>query len=190
MISLTNLSLAPCEILELQTLRYYPTPSLSSIVSYIDAKSYNNTTPSKMPSISSVPLKISSCLVEQEYLRAVAFPIFGQRMGCMQDCRLKGNMNWTTLSRCLTFTISESILRYSCKWLGIWTCKQALPLVADLQSSSFAKQIYPSNFVPSPCHRWIKLLEDRGVVSPPSYVKAHVLTWFSFSEITRRISIL
>ncbi|KAK4688847.1 hypothetical protein P7C73_g1254, partial [Tremellales sp. Uapishka_1] len=28
---------------------------------------------------------------------------------------------------------------------------------------SFAKQIYPSNFVPSPCHRWIKLLEDRGV---------------------------
>ncbi|TXT04894.1 hypothetical protein VHUM_03977 [Vanrija humicola] len=29
---------------------------------------------------------------------------------------------------------------------------------------SFAKQIYPSNFVPSPCHRWIKLLEDRGVL--------------------------
>ncbi|KAK8847568.1 hypothetical protein IAR55_005427 [Kwoniella newhampshirensis] len=27
---------------------------------------------------------------------------------------------------------------------------------------SFAKQIYPSNFFPSPCHRWIKLLEDRG----------------------------
>ncbi|CAD6564613.1 MAG: NAD-dependent histone deacetylase sir2 [Tremellales sp. Tagirdzhanova-0007] len=29
---------------------------------------------------------------------------------------------------------------------------------------SFAKHIYPSNFVPSPCHRWIKLLEDRGVL--------------------------
>lgn len=29
---------------------------------------------------------------------------------------------------------------------------------------SFARQIYPSNFVPSPCHRWIKLLEERGVV--------------------------
>ncbi|BEI87895.1 uncharacterized protein CcaverHIS019_0106130 [Cutaneotrichosporon cavernicola] len=29
---------------------------------------------------------------------------------------------------------------------------------------SFAKQIYPSNFVPSPCHRWIKLLEDRGTL--------------------------
>ncbi|OXG14401.1 NAD-dependent histone deacetylase SIR2 [Cryptococcus neoformans Tu259-1] len=29
---------------------------------------------------------------------------------------------------------------------------------------SFAKQIYPSNFVPSPCHRWIKMLEDRGVL--------------------------
>ncbi|KAL7419294.1 NAD-dependent histone deacetylase sir2 [Cryptotrichosporon argae] len=29
---------------------------------------------------------------------------------------------------------------------------------------SFAKQIYPSNFVPSPCHRWIKLLEDRGLL--------------------------
>ncbi|ORY20906.1 DHS-like NAD/FAD-binding domain-containing protein [Naematelia encephala] len=29
---------------------------------------------------------------------------------------------------------------------------------------SFAKQIYPSNFTPSPCHRWIKLLEDRGVL--------------------------
>ncbi|KAL7413577.1 DHS-like NAD/FAD-binding domain-containing protein [Mrakia frigida] len=27
---------------------------------------------------------------------------------------------------------------------------------------SFASQIYPSNFVPSPCHRWIKLLEDKG----------------------------
>lgn len=43
-----------------------------------------------------------------------------------------------------------------------------LPLTLCLFSflfSSFAKQIYPSNFVPSPCHRWIKLLEDRGVVS-------------------------
>ncbi|WWC86720.1 uncharacterized protein L201_001598 [Kwoniella dendrophila CBS 6074] len=29
---------------------------------------------------------------------------------------------------------------------------------------SFAKQIYPSNFVPSPCHRWIKSLEDRGIL--------------------------
>ncbi|GMK54684.1 hypothetical protein CspeluHIS016_0112700 [Cutaneotrichosporon spelunceum] len=29
---------------------------------------------------------------------------------------------------------------------------------------SFAKQIYPSNFVPSPCHRWIRLLEERGVL--------------------------
>ena len=27
---------------------------------------------------------------------------------------------------------------------------------------SFAHQIYPSNFTPSPCHRWIKTLEDRG----------------------------
>lgn len=34
-----------------------------------------------------------------------------------------------------------------------------------LTRSSFAKQIYPSNFVPSPCHRWIKLLEERGSVS-------------------------
>lgn len=33
------------------------------------------------------------------------------------------------------------------------------------RKSAFAKQIYPSNFVPSPCHRWIKMLEDRGVVS-------------------------
>lgn len=33
-----------------------------------------------------------------------------------------------------------------------------------LTLSSFAKSIYPSNFVPSPCHRWIKLLEDRGVL--------------------------
>ncbi|WVF69606.1 hypothetical protein IAT40_004384 [Kwoniella sp. CBS 6097] len=29
---------------------------------------------------------------------------------------------------------------------------------------SFAKQIYPSNFVPSPCHRWIKMLENKGVL--------------------------
>ena len=28
--------------------------------------------------------------------------------------------------------------------------------------SSFAKQIYPSNFVPSPCHRFIKAIEDHG----------------------------
>ncbi|KAH9479694.1 NAD-dependent protein deacetylase hst1 [Psilocybe cubensis] len=27
---------------------------------------------------------------------------------------------------------------------------------------SFASQIYPSNFVPSPCHRFIKAVEDRG----------------------------
>ena len=27
---------------------------------------------------------------------------------------------------------------------------------------SFASQIYPSNFVPSPCHRFIKLIEDQG----------------------------
>ncbi|ORX34063.1 DHS-like NAD/FAD-binding domain-containing protein [Kockovaella imperatae] len=29
---------------------------------------------------------------------------------------------------------------------------------------SFAKQIYPSNFTPSPCHRWIRSLEDRGIL--------------------------
>lgn len=29
-------------------------------------------------------------------------------------------------------------------------------------SSSFASQIYPSNFIPSPCHRFIKAIEDRG----------------------------
>lgn len=29
---------------------------------------------------------------------------------------------------------------------------------------SFASQIYPSNFIPSPCHRFIKLLEDRAVL--------------------------
>lgn len=29
---------------------------------------------------------------------------------------------------------------------------------------SFAHQIYPSNFNPSPCHRWIKALEDEGKV--------------------------
>ncbi|KZT70765.1 SIR2-domain-containing protein [Daedalea quercina L-15889] len=28
--------------------------------------------------------------------------------------------------------------------------------------SSFASKIYPSNFVPSPCHRFIKAIEDRG----------------------------
>ncbi|KAF8738907.1 Sir2 family, partial [Rhizoctonia solani] len=29
---------------------------------------------------------------------------------------------------------------------------------------SFASQIYPSNFIPSPCHRFIRLLEDRDVL--------------------------
>ncbi|CEL62012.1 NAD-dependent histone deacetylase SIR2 [Rhizoctonia solani AG-1 IB] len=29
---------------------------------------------------------------------------------------------------------------------------------------SFASQIYPSNFVPSPCHRFIRLLEDRDIL--------------------------
>ncbi|CDO69645.1 hypothetical protein BN946_scf184851.g33 [Trametes cinnabarina] len=28
--------------------------------------------------------------------------------------------------------------------------------------SSFASKIYPSNFIPSPCHRFIKLIEDKG----------------------------
>jgi NAD-dependent histone deacetylase SIR2 len=27
---------------------------------------------------------------------------------------------------------------------------------------SFAKEIYPSNFVPSPCHRFVRLLEMEG----------------------------
>ncbi|KAI0251396.1 DHS-like NAD/FAD-binding domain-containing protein, partial [Lactifluus subvellereus] len=31
--------------------------------------------------------------------------------------------------------------------------------------TSFARQIYPSNFTPSPCHRFIKLIEDNGQVS-------------------------
>ncbi|KAI5993369.1 SIR2-domain-containing protein [Pisolithus marmoratus] len=31
-----------------------------------------------------------------------------------------------------------------------------------LVPSSFASQIYPSNFIPSPCHRFIKLIEDKG----------------------------
>ncbi|KAH9074869.1 SIR2-domain-containing protein [Lactarius deliciosus] len=29
---------------------------------------------------------------------------------------------------------------------------------------SFARQIYPSNFTPSPCHRFLKLIEDNGKV--------------------------
>ncbi|KAH7335486.1 DHS-like NAD/FAD-binding domain-containing protein [Rhizoctonia solani] len=29
---------------------------------------------------------------------------------------------------------------------------------------SFASQIYPSNFIPSPCHRFIRLLEDKDVL--------------------------
>ncbi|CAE6538815.1 unnamed protein product [Rhizoctonia solani] len=29
---------------------------------------------------------------------------------------------------------------------------------------SFASQIYPSNFIPSPCHRFIRLLEDRDIL--------------------------
>ncbi|KAG2040118.1 DHS-like NAD/FAD-binding domain-containing protein [Suillus americanus] len=33
---------------------------------------------------------------------------------------------------------------------------------AVFSSSSFASQIYPSNFIPSPCHRFIKAMEDRG----------------------------
>ncbi|KAJ7066609.1 SIR2-domain-containing protein [Mycena amicta] len=32
----------------------------------------------------------------------------------------------------------------------------------DPQQISFAHQIYPSNFVPSPCHRFIKLVEDKN----------------------------
>ncbi|TFY83650.1 hypothetical protein EWM64_g372 [Hericium alpestre] len=32
----------------------------------------------------------------------------------------------------------------------------------NLAFSSFARQIYPSNFIPSPCHRFIKAIEDKG----------------------------
>ncbi|KAI0029549.1 DHS-like NAD/FAD-binding domain-containing protein, partial [Vararia minispora EC-137] len=36
---------------------------------------------------------------------------------------------------------------------------------------SFAKQIYPSNFIPSSCHRFIKLIEDKGKVCHPNYTQ-------------------
>ncbi|KAL1940801.1 hypothetical protein VTO73DRAFT_7842 [Trametes versicolor] len=31
-----------------------------------------------------------------------------------------------------------------------------------IDAHSFASKIYPSNFIPSPCHRFIKLIEDKG----------------------------
>ncbi|KAI6124877.1 SIR2-domain-containing protein [Pisolithus croceorrhizus] len=36
------------------------------------------------------------------------------------------------------------------------------PSHTDVRGYSFASQIYPSNFTPSPCHRFIKLIEDKG----------------------------
>jgi len=42
-------------------------------------------------------------------------------------------------------------------------------------SSSFARQIYPSNFTPSPCHRFIKLIEDNGKVRVPDVLDNRTL---------------
>ena len=77
-----------------------------------------------------------------------------------------------TRSRCSISTTSGNIPRCSSesKWepseLVVLVASYRHPLHASLilllTPSSFAKQIYPSNFVPSPCHRWIRLLEDRG----------------------------
>jgi hypothetical protein len=64
-------------------------------------------------------------------------------------------------SRCLILGISGSILKSSSTSPSLHTARE------ELMFSSFAKQIYPSNFTPSPCHRWIKLIEDKGLVIYP-----------------------
>lgn len=38
-----------------------------------------------------------------------------------------------------------------------------------------ASRIYPSNFVPSPCHRFIKLIEDKGKVRHLLQFKQHTI---------------
>lgn len=40
-----------------------------------------------------------------------------------------------------------------------------VPVHEDLLTRMLHSQIYPANFVPSPCHRFIKLIEDKGKVS-------------------------
>jgi hypothetical protein len=62
-------------------------------------------------------------------------------------------------SKCLILGISGNIPKSSSTSSPLHTARE------ELIGSSFAKQIYPSNFTPSPCHRWIKLLEDKGLVS-------------------------
>ncbi|PBK65883.1 SIR2-domain-containing protein [Armillaria solidipes] len=37
-----------------------------------------------------------------------------------------------------------------------------VPVHEDFLTRTFHSQIYPANFVPSPCHRFIKLIEDKG----------------------------
>ncbi|EKM82003.1 hypothetical protein AGABI1DRAFT_126352 [Agaricus bisporus var. burnettii JB137-S8] len=53
--------------------------------------------------------------------------------------------------------------------LGLSQCFSELCMISisatnDIlpDNSSFASQIYPSNFIPSPCHRFIKCVEDKG----------------------------
>ena len=46
------------------------------------------------------------------------------------------------------------------------------------------RDIYPSRFIPSPCHRFIKVVEDKGKVSVPSI---HFLNHYrsSLTAVTR-----
>jgi hypothetical protein len=76
----------------------------------------------------------------------------------MRSCRKRGDLIWMIRSKCLILGISGSILKSS-------STQSTTRKGEELTFSSFAKQIYPSNFTPSPCHRWIKLLEDKGLVS-------------------------
>jgi hypothetical protein len=77
----------------------------------------------------------------------------------MPSCKRRDGSIWMIRSRCLILSILGSILKSSSTSPSLHTARE------ELTFSSFAKQIYPSNFTPSPCHRWIKLLEDKGLVS-------------------------
>lgn len=59
-----------------------------------------------------------------------------------------------------------------------------------LTSSSFAKSIYPSNFTPSPCHRWIKMLEDKDKVGPDYSSCVRQLTLQLLRNYTQNIDTL
>lgn len=159
----------------------YPSPSSPSSVSSAGGRSFRSTTPSPTRSTSFATPRTSSCFQVRVYLRHVGYQTSGRRMGCMRICSGRANGSWTIRSRCLISDTSSSIRKCSSESRRYVAHVGGIGHSAD--HSSFAKQIYPSNFTPSPCHRWIKMLENRGIVRTWSSLSRRVGSTIALAQL-------